>query len=369
MPVCKCMALPVEAPQKSNVPSVSVLSDWLRFAMLIFGGVLIGYLCWLIVKPFLTALCWALALAVIADPIKCWMLRKSIPRSVAALLLIVLVLTVVIGPCVLLTKAMLSEATEFVNHATSEAGSAKIRESIANNKFLGSVLGWLNARVDLPDEAIQLVRSAAKWASSGLTAFLSGSMWLLTQIGVMLFVLFYFLRDTDMILARLRAVLPIAPSQLDAVFARVAQILRVSLGGKIVVSTIQGSLGGLMFYWLGLPAPVFWGIVMSVLSIVPVLGSFVVWGPATLVLVLQGAWQQALLLTVWGVVIISPVDNLLGPVLVGATLRLHTLLMFFSVIGGIAAFGAPGIVLGPVTLAIAVALFELNENESGTEPA
>ena len=117
-------------------------------------------------------------------------------------------------------------------------------------------------------------------------------------------------------------------------------------------------LGGLMFFWLGLPAPVFWGAVMAFFSIFPILGSFVVWLPVALTFAVQGQWLRALLLTGWGVIIINPVDNLLVPVLVGRTLRLHTLLIFFAIIGGLAAFGASGVVLGPLIVAVAVALFE-----------
>ena len=97
---------------------------------------------------------------------------------------------------------------------------------------------------------------------------------------------------------------------------------------------------------------------MALLSVLPVLGAFVIWVPAAVALALQGHWGRALLLTGWGILIVHPIDNFLGPVLVGTKLRLHTLLIFFSVIGGLAAFGASGIVVGPVTVAIAVALFD-----------
>src|SRR5215471_4498317 len=103
---------------------------------------------------------------------------------------------------------------------------------------------------------------------------------------------------------------------------------------------------------------------MGALSILPVVGAFIIWLPAALILALKGDWRHALVLVGWGVIIIHPVDNLLGPILVGSTLHLHTLLMFFSVVGGIVAFGASGIVLGPVIIAVAVALVELAESSS-----
>ena len=117
-----------------------------------------------------------------------------------------------------------------------------------------------------------------------------------------------------------------------------------------------------MFGWLGIHAPVFWGSVMAALSLLPVVGSSVIWVPAALILTLDGDWQHALLLLGWGVLIIHPVDNLLGPILVGKTLHLHTLLIFFSIIGGVAAFGPTGLVLGPVIVTVSVALVEMAES-------
>jgi predicted PurR-regulated permease PerM len=109
--------------------------------------------------------------------------------------------------------------------------------------------------------------------------------------------------------------------------------------------------------------------VMAVLSVFPVIGAFVVWVPAATIFALEGDWRHAAILTAWGVLIIHPVDNLLGPVLVGSTLRMHTLLTFFSVLGGLAAFGASGIVLGPVTVAVISGLVELFDRSHSAEPA
>ena len=205
-------------------------------------------------------------------------------------------------------------------------------------------------------------RAAAGWASGKLSAVLSRSLWLLGQIGIALFALFYFLRDQEMLLERLRGLIPLPAEQVDAVFARIAQVIRISLGGKVIVSAIQGALGGAIFFWLGLPAPVFWGCTMALLSLFPLIGAFIIWIPAAVVFALQGDWFRALLLTGWGVLVIHPVDNLLGPVLVGAALRLHTLAPLVSILGGIAAFGPAGIVLGPVIIAVAASIVTLRGN-------
>lgn len=172
-----------------------------------------------------------------------------------------------------------------------------------------------------------------------------------------IFVLFYFLREQESILGAISRIMPVPDRLRTMVFSRIVQTLRVSIGGKVVTASIQGLLGGLIFVWVGLPAPVFWGFVMGVLSLFPIIGAFLVWGPAALLFCSQGDWLHGLLMIGWGFLVIHPVDNLLGPILMGTTLRLHTLLMFFSIAGGLAAFGAAGIVIGPVVIAVAISLF------------
>jgi predicted PurR-regulated permease PerM len=341
--------------------------DSFRPWVALLGALLVVYLCWRIVAPFLTALCWAFALALIAEPIYAWFLRRALPRTLAALIIVILVAVVVIGPGIVLAGALAREASDVVNQVASETRIRNVREAIEGSSLLGPAFRWLDSRYDLPKEALQLARSVAGWASATVSSVLTGSIWLVGQIGVTMFVLFYFLRDGPTIIKKLRSVVPLSPTETDLLFNRIAQIIKVSFGGKLVVAGIQGTLGGLMFGWLGLPAPIFWGCVMAVFSVFPVIGAFVVWLPAAIAFAFQGDWRHALVLVVWGVVIIHPVDNLLGPMLVGSTLRMHTLLMFFSIIGGLAAFGASGVVLGPATLAVAEGLIELAERSGSAD--
>ena len=330
------------------------------------AGLLIVYLCWRIVVPFLPALCWATALVLIVQPTQNWLVRRGIRRSFAALIIISLVTLAVFGPAVWVASALVKEATAFVGQVSNDSAVGNVREAIEKSRFVGPLFRWFDSRFDLPNEAMQLTRSLAGWASRTVSSMLAGSLWLLTQVAVTLFVLFYFLRDGELIVEKLRLILPLPCNELDNFFRRITQTIRVSLGGKLIVSVIQGTLGGLMFGWIGLPAPVFWGSVMAALSVFPVVGAFLIWSPAAVILALNGDWKHAILLTTWGVLIIHPVDNLLGPVLVGGTLHVHTLLMFFSIIGGLAAFGPSGIVLGPIIAAVVVGLVELVERSRAT---
>jgi predicted PurR-regulated permease PerM len=146
---------------------------------------------------------------------------------------------------------------------------------------------------------------------------------------------------------------------MDRLFSRVGDTVHATMYGTLAVAAIQGTLGGLMFWWLGLPAPLLWGLVMGVLAVVPVLGAFVVWIPATLFLALDGSWGKALILAFWGGVVVGGIDNVIYPILVGNRLKLHTIPAFMAIIGGLIVFGPSGLILGPVTLTVTVLLLEI----------
>jgi predicted PurR-regulated permease PerM len=144
-----------------------------------------------------------------------------------------------------------------------------------------------------------------------------------------------------------------------AVAVGAADAIHATFYGTIVCAAVQGTLGGLMFWWLGLSAPLLWGLIMGLLAIVPVFGAFVIWIPAAALLALDGHWSKALLLTAWGSVVVGGIDNLLYPMLVGNRLRLHTVPAFVSVVGGLVVFGASGVILGPLAVSITLSLLEI----------
>jgi predicted PurR-regulated permease PerM len=140
--------------------------------------------------------------------------------------------------------------------------------------------------------------------------------------------------------------------------------------GTLAVAAVQGTLGGLMFWALGLPTPLLWGLVMGLLSIVPVLGAFVVWIPAAILLGLDGSWVRALILAAWGGIVVGSIDNFLRPMLVGNRLRLHTIPAFISIVGGLLLFGAPGFILGPMAATMTVLLVEIwMQHVGSSEPS
>ena len=166
-------------------------------------------------------------------------------------------------------------------------------------------------------------------------------------------------------LATVERYLPLAPAELQEVYKATEDTVHATVYGTLGVALVQGTLGGLVFWWLDLPAPMLWGAVMGVLSVLPVLGAALVWAPVAGALALQGQWGDALILTAFGAIVIGLVDNLIYPLIVKDRIRLHAVPVFIAVIGGLVAFGASGVVLGPLLLAVTDALVKLWRQRMG----
>jgi predicted PurR-regulated permease PerM len=152
---------------------------------------------------------------------------------------------------------------------------------------------------------------------------------------------------------------PLTDDETAHVFDRVSDTIYGVVFGTIITAVVQGTLGGLMFWLLGLPNPLFWGVMMGLLSIVPMLGAFVIWIPAAIYLALTGEWGKALILAAYGTVVIGGIDNILHPVLAGGRLQLHTVPTFIAIVGGLALFGASGLILGPMIMTITITLLQI----------
>ena len=323
--------------------------------VLIAATALAFYVCYHLALPFLPAITWAAALAVVTSPPHSWLVRRLNNPSAAAGLSTAAAAVAVVAPGVFLVRLLVSEAGRVVGALKSQVEAGRWQAAVEGNPQFARALGWLGPHLDVRAFA----ERAADSAGSYLSSFVGGSLWTLAQLAVTFFTLFYLLRDRRTILRAVRSLLPLSRPEADRLFSRAADTVYATLYGTFAVSLAQGVLGGLMFWWLGLPAPLLWGVVMTLLSLVPVLGAPVVWVPAAVFLAATGAWWKALVLAGWGVVVIGSIDNLLYPVLVGDRVRMHTLLVFFSVVGGLLLFGSAGLVLGPVAVVVTTTLVEV----------
>ena len=185
---------------------------------------------------------------------------------------------------------------------------------------------------------------------------------LFVNLIIMLFALFFFFRDGDAIMSRLRRVLPFDPSFREGRIRETAELIKASISSGVIVALVQGAMGGITFALLGLGAPVFWGVIMAFFSLLP-LGAWIVWLPVAVWLLLTGEVSRGIALLVIGAGGISLIDNFLRPMLLAGRTQMNGLLVFISLLGGIAAFGLLGLVLGPVIMATAISFVDAYATE------
>ena len=194
-----------------------------------------------------------------------------------------------------------------------------------------------------------------------------GSIYQVIGLYLTFYLFFFMLRDRGLALESRRSLSPLTVLEMNRLCTRVSDTIFATVYGTLAVSGAQGLLGGLMFWWLGLPAPLLWGVIMALLAVVPVLGAFVIWIPAALFLALEGNWGKALILTIWGAAVVGTIDNLLHPILVGNRLKLHTVLAFIAVVGGLVLFGPAGLIMGPVVLTITIEFLKIWRSRTAGE--
>jgi hypothetical protein len=226
------------------------------------------YLCYRLALPFLPALAWALALAVIAHPLHSWLVRRLGHANLAAGLAVTLVAVAIVAPALFLTQQLIREAARGVEWFQSEAAMGRWQAMLEGNPRLAPVLSWIAANVDLRGAVKELPAALTSGASSVVT----GSAYLIVELLITLFVLFYLFRDWRPALRTIRSLVPLSEPEVDEVFSRVNDTIHATIYGTLVVAAVQGILGGLMFWVLGLPASLLWGTLMTLLAIVPVLG-------------------------------------------------------------------------------------------------
>lgn len=313
------------------------------------------YVCYLIVLPFLPALTFALVLAILFAPLHTLLDSRLKRPSVSALLSVLTIAVIVVAPATFVGQRLIVEVSKgaAIIQALIEKGAW--RHVIDEHPWIAPAAAWVEKQVNFP----ALAGTAASWLTNTAASFVRGSVTRFIEIVVTFYLLFYFLRDWRLAVETLIAYSPLTKDETLRLFQQIAGTVHATIYGTIVVGAVQGTLGGLMFWWLELPAPLLWGSVMAVLAIVPVLGAFMVWIPASVFLMLDGQWEKALILAAWGGLVISTIDNLLYPVLVGDRLQMHTVPAFISFVGGLALLGPSGIVLGPLAVILTFTLYSI----------
>lgn len=317
------------------------------------------YLCWLMLRPFITVLEWAVVLVIVFYPVHKRLAQRIKRRGISALLSTVLVITVLVLPVTFLTIAL-------ANELAGAAGNLPnlITQLLSSEKGVtGTVARWIHDHIAVDGatsqqfvmDQLNAAGASLLGQSVGLVVNIVGAV---AKAFFVVITMYYLFRDGDRIVHALPGALPLSISQGEAIVARVNNVVSASVYGVVTIAMLQGLLGGLAFWALDVPSPLLWGTVLAFVCIIPVAGSFFVWLPASVYLVLGGHWTKGLLLVLWGALVISTIDNFLRPKLIKNQTKLHELFVFFSVLGGMGVFGLLGIVLGPVVLAITLGLLD-----------
>lgn len=351
------------------------MADWpesksklVRWVGLLAAALIALYLCWKMLEPFIEVLLWAVVLVIVFMPVHRRVRARVGSPGWSAVLSCLLVVVVILVPLTLVTLAMAREITHIAQSfqpKTDESGAAQSGVTgLLNSPYVDRALDWIGQYVDLSQfNSQQFIADRLKslgGAIAGRTlGLVGGVVGIVIEVFFVIFTMYYLFRDGERMREALYNVLPLDDRRAHDIIDRTQEVISASVYGVVVIALIQGTLGGIAFWALGLPSSLLWGVVMVFLSMIPMAGAFVVWVPAALYLLVTGDWGKAIILTVWGALVIGSVDNFLRPKLVGEKTRLHELLIFFSVLGGLQVFGVIGLVLGPVVVAITIALLDV----------
>lgn len=339
----------------------SLTARWLALVLALLAFL---YLCWLMLQPFVDVLLWAMVLVAVFMPVHRRLVSHLQRPTIAATLSTLLVVVTILAPATLVTIAVIGELSDMAGSLDTGARWESVQLVLQR---LQPWIPWVDLhQLESREFLLERLQVWSGALANRTLGMVGGVMSTVVQTFLVIFTMFYVFRDGDAIRQAFYDVLPLERGQSRAVVARTAEVIGASVYGVLVIAAIQGLLGGFIFWALGLPSPLLWGVVMFFLCMIPMAGAFLVWAPAALLLVVSGAWGKGLFLTAWGVLVVGTIDNFLSPRLVGQRARLHELLIFFSVLGGLQVFGVLGIVLGPVTVALTLAIFEVVRH--GTQP-
>jgi predicted PurR-regulated permease PerM len=320
-----------------------------------------------LIAGFLTPIFWALVLAMIFQPLQKYLVKVTrTRRSLSAFLSTIIIVFAVLIPVLLVGLAVAQEAASIVTDL--QKGNIGLESSLVWLQERVPFLSRLFVRFDVQLDQIQEWLSsgavaAGQWMAGNAVAIGQNTVQFFLQLFVMLYLLFFFIRDGRAILQRITQAVPLDASLARHIGGRFAAVARATLKGTFLIGAIQGFIGGVAFALLGLRAAVLWGVVMALFSLLPAVGPAIVWFPAAIMLIASGSLAKGFALIVMGAVVIGLIDNLLRPTLVGRDAGLPDYIILLATLGGISMFGLSGVVIGPIIAALFFTVWHSFENQ------
>ena len=329
--------------------------------LIVVVSLLFAWIMW----PFAGAILWGTVLAIVFAPVQRRLTRRmGDRRTPAALATLAIIVVIVILPLTVIAASLVDQAAGVYKRVQS--GELSVRGYF--QQIYNGLPGWVTSVLDrfgLTDlGAVQERLSAGLMAASQVLAAQAivvgqGTLDFVVSLFVMLYLLFFLLRDGDDLAARIKRAVPLRDEQHRALVEKFTVVIRATVKGNVVVAILQGALGGFIFWVLGIRGALLWGVVMGILSLLPAVGTGLVWVPVAIYLLATGAVWQGVILIAFGVLVIGLVDNIVRPILVGKDTRMPDYVILISTLGGIAIFGINGFLIGPVIAAMFMASWDI----------
>jgi predicted PurR-regulated permease PerM len=342
------------------------------------GFVIVASLAMLwIVSPFYDAILWGLVATIVFAPVHDRLLMRMPQRkNSAALLTLLLIIGMVIIPAVAIGSLLVDEALNTYGRLQSrELDMGQLVAAVQNG-----MPAWMHALLDrfglgdfaaLQQKLSSVMTSGLRLAAAQAVAVGQSAFSFAVALGLMLYLAFFLLRDGRYLTRRIGESVPLRPDLRRDLFLKFTTVIRATIKGSIVVAIVQGLLGGVIFWALDIRAAVLWGVVMGVLSLVPAIGTGLIWVPVSLYLFATGQTWQGAVLVACGIFVIGMVDNVLRPILVGKDTRMPDYVILIATLGGISVMGINGFIVGPLVAAMFIAAWEIftDERSGMTSPA
>jgi predicted PurR-regulated permease PerM len=340
----------MKTPQKQTV---------LFFAIMLIVTVAFFY----IMKPFVYAILWAVILAGLFMPVYKKVEKKLHRPTLSATIVLILICLIFIIPFVFIVTLLLKESMDIYQGLSNDNSQInvyvqKLARLIKHNPYTDSL--------HLDDAALtvkitELSKSVTGYIFESLKSLTQNTLQFFVQLGVMLYALFYFVRDGEKFLDSILRLLPLGQGRDRILLGHFQKTANSTLKVTLIIGGIQGVLGGLLFVFTGIQGAILWGVVMIITAVIPVVGCALVWAPAGILMMITGQLWTGIFILAFGALVISMVDHFLRPILLGKDVSMHPLLIFLSTMGGIIFFGFTGFIIGPIIMSLAISVWNMYE--------
>ncbi len=337
----------------------SKVQNILFFTIMIFVFLLFLYL----LAPFFFPIFWAAVISSIFSPLYKYLNRKLHNPSAAATIIFLVVAVIIILPGGIIGSVLFGESMRMYESLDADGGNIEnvvkgltglIKDSPYVAQFHINEQFWT-------EKFAEVARTISNYIFINLKDLTQNTFVFIVQFSVMLYTLFYFIRDGNKLLGKVVRVFSLGQEREKVLYERFVKTARATLKVTLIIGGIQGMLGGLLFWFTGIQGPLMWGAIMIFTAIVPVVGCSIIWVPAGVIMMIMGHFLKGVIILAFGVLVISMVDHFLRPILIGRDVQMHPLMVFLSTLGGLSLFGFSGFIIGPIIASLLLAIWAMYE--------